>query len=288
VPTSPQSHTYSSQRLQLHYVQWGDAGAPPLLLLHGGRDHCRSWDWVAGRLCSAYRVIAPDLRGHGDSAWSPDGDYSMFSYVQDLAELVETLQLAPLRIVAHSLGGNIAIRYSGLYPASVARLVAIEGLGPSPQLRAEREAVPLAQRLRRWMELRRSLAAGQKRRHASFEDALARMQAANAHLSAAQALHLTTHGLGRNADGSYSWKFDDYVRSMPPVDLSQAETVQLWSAITCPTLLCYGANSWASNPATDGRAAYFGNARVSLYPDAGHWLHHDQFERFMQELSAFL
>jgi pimeloyl-ACP methyl ester carboxylesterase len=75
---------------------------------------------------------------------------------------------------------------------------------------------------------------------------------------------------------------------MPPIDLSQAEIAQLWSAITCPTLLCYGANSWASNPAADGRAAYFANARVSLYQDAGHWLHHDQFERFMQELSAFL
>jgi pimeloyl-ACP methyl ester carboxylesterase len=288
VSTIPESHTYSSQRLQLHYVQWGAAGAPPLLLLHGGRDHCRSWDWVAGRLCGAYRVIAPDLRGHGDSAWSPDGDYSIFSYVQDLAELVETLQLAPLRIVAHSLGGNIALRFSGLYPASVSRLVAIEGLGPSPRLWAEREAVPAPQRLRRWLELRHSLGAAQKLRYASFDAALARMQAANAHLTAEQSRHLTTHGLRHNADGSYSWKFDDYVRRMPPIDLSPAEIAQLWSAITCPTLLCYGANSWASNPATDGRAAYFGNARVSLYQDAGHWLHHDQFELFMQELSAFL
>src|SRR5262249_34143729 len=72
----PTSHTYFSQRLRLHYVDWGDAGKPPLLLLHGGRDHCRNWDWTAAALRNEWHVIAPDLRGHGDSQWSQDGSYS--------------------------------------------------------------------------------------------------------------------------------------------------------------------------------------------------------------------
>src|SRR3546814_6522974 len=61
---------------------------PPLLLVHGGRDHCRSWDWVAEKLADRYHIIAPDLRGHGDSAWSPDGQYDMDSFVYDLAQLI--------------------------------------------------------------------------------------------------------------------------------------------------------------------------------------------------------
>src|SRR5947209_18151539 len=72
----PTSHTYFSQRLRLHYVDWGNPAKPPLLLVHGGRDHCRNWDWVAGALHQDWHVLAPDLRGHGDSQWSPDGNRS--------------------------------------------------------------------------------------------------------------------------------------------------------------------------------------------------------------------
>src|SRR5258708_24471217 len=49
------------------FRSWGNPDAPPLLLIHGGRDHCRCWDWVAEDLRGDYRVLAPDLRGHGDS-----------------------------------------------------------------------------------------------------------------------------------------------------------------------------------------------------------------------------
>src|SRR5262245_63649514 len=66
----PASHTYFCQRLRLHYVDWGNADKPSLLLIHGGRDHCRNWDWTAAALRNDWHVIAPDLRGHGDSQWS--------------------------------------------------------------------------------------------------------------------------------------------------------------------------------------------------------------------------
>ena len=134
----PTSNSFISQRLKLHYVDWGNRGAPPLLLVHGGRDHCRNWDWVADKLRNRYHIIAPDLRGHGDSAWSPDGNYAMDGFVYDLAQLIHQLDLGPISIVAHSMGGNIALRYTGLYPQNVRKLVAIEGLGPSPKIIAER------------------------------------------------------------------------------------------------------------------------------------------------------
>ena len=71
--SGPASRVFFSQRLRLHYVDWGNPAAPPLILLHGGRDHCRNWDWVASDLRRDYHVIAPDLRGHGDSAGQPPG-----------------------------------------------------------------------------------------------------------------------------------------------------------------------------------------------------------------------
>ena len=62
----PVSRIYVSQRLRLHYVDWGNEHKPPLVLVHGGRDHARSWDWVARDLRRDWHVVAPDLRGHGD------------------------------------------------------------------------------------------------------------------------------------------------------------------------------------------------------------------------------
>ena len=284
----PTSHTFISQRLRLHYVEWGRPDRPPLVLVHGGRDHCRNWDWVAEALADDWRIIAPDLRGHGDSAHAVGGDYGMAGYVYDLAQLVHSQRLAPVTIIAHSLGGNIALRYAGLYPENVAKIVAIEGLGHSPRLLAERAKQHPADRFRRWIDDLRGLAARTPRRYASIGEAAGRMQAENPHLSAEQARHLTVHGLSQNEDGSYSWKFDNYVRSWPPADLTPDEVAQLWARIACPTLLVYGAESWASNPAEDGRIKHFSNAEVLSVEGAGHWVHHDKPDVFMDAVRRFL
>lgn len=288
IPADLTSHIYISQRLRLHYVDWGNAGAPPLILLHGGRDHCRNWDWVAQRLRADYHIIAPDLRGHGDSQWSPDGHYSMAAHVYDLAQLIHQQQLAPVTIIAHSLGGHIALRYAGIYPENVARIVAIEGLGMPPEKEAERAAMRIEDRMRQWIDEQRRLSGRQPRRYTSIDEALARMQAENRHLTPAQARHLTVHGISQNEDGSYSWKFDNYVRPMSPVDMTQAEQHHLWSRITCPTLLVYGRESWASNPAEDGNVDRFPNARVAEFNNAGHWVHHDRLDDFITEVKQFL
>jgi len=284
----PTSHSFVSQRLRLHYVDWGNAEAPPLILLHGGRDHCRNWDWVARALRKDWHIIAPDLRGHGDSAHAPSGDYSISGFVYDLAQLIHQQKLAPVRIVAHSLGGNIALRYAGLFPESVSRLVAIEGMGPSPAMLAQRFSQNAADRLIRWIEEGRTLAGRVPRRYASIDEALARMQAENKHLTPDQARYLTIHGVSQNEDGTYSWKFDNYVRSFAPTDLSAEDIGSLWSRITCPTLLAYGSESWASNPEKDGRIKYFKTARVVTFERAGHWVHHDRLDAFLDEVRAFL
>ena len=285
---TPSSRSYISQRLKLHYAEWGNLDAPPLLLLHGGRDHCRNWDWTAHALKDRWRILTPDWRGHGDSQWSADGEYKLMNYVYDLAQLIHQERLAPVTIVAHSMGGAIALRYAGLYPDSVRRLVAIEGLGPSPKMLAEREARDFAERTREWIGKKRAAAGRTPRRYPTLEDALQRMIEENRHLSEEQARHLTVHGVNRNEDGSYTWKFDPYLNIWGDSDMPQQQIEVLWSRITAPTLLMYGENSWASNPADDGRIRHFSNAKVSLFDRAGHWLHHDRFDRFLAELEAFL
>ena len=294
----PTSRTYFSQRLRLHYVDWGNADKPALVLLHGGRDHCRSWDWTAEALRDDWHVIAPDLRGHGDSQWSTDGNYWIAGYVYDLAQLIHQQALAPVTIVAHSLGGNIALRYAGVYPETVAKLVAIEGLGPrwvgvenqgdSADEPFRRVRKPIHERTDEWIREQRALAGRLPRRYASLEEAFRRMQEENPHLSAGQALHLTAHGVNQNEDGTYSWKFDNYLRVWPPYDMRGQDIQLLWSRIACPTLILYGRESRFGDPAADGRARHFQNAKVVGIDGAGHWLHHDRLDEFLRTVRAFL
>lgn len=280
----PTSHSFLSQRLKLNYVDWGNPDASKLVLVHGGRDHARNWDWVAHALRGDYHIIAPDLRGHGDSSWSPDGAYTLPFLVTDLAQLIHQLGTEPVSIVSHSLGGAIALRYAGLFPERVRRLAAIEGIG----LIEAGDTPPLNERFRAFTEERRALSARIPRRYASIEEALTRMQAENPHLSTARARHLTIHGMIRNEDGSFSWKFDNYVRSIYPVDISNAEVRALWRRITCPVWLVHGADSWAQHPDTGGRSGEFRDARVTSYERAGHWAHHDRFDDFVKDLRGFL
>ncbi len=284
----PVTNSFISQRLRLNYVDWGNLDAPPLLLVHGGRDHARSWDWVAQELRHDWHVIAPDLRGHGDSAWSPDGSYEMSGFVYDLAQLIHQLNLPPVSIVAHSMGGNIATRYTGLYPENVRKLVSIEGLGLSPAMQAERDALGIRNRFRTWIDDKRKAAGRTPKRYPNIEAALERMKAENTYLTDEQARHLTVHGISRNEDGTWSWKFDNYLNIWAIFDMPREDLHAIWEAITCPVLMLYGADSWASNPEKDGRIDHFQTAHVVEYENAGHWLHHDQFARFIADMKAFL
>ncbi|MBA4307281.1 MAG: alpha/beta hydrolase [Sphingopyxis sp.] len=284
----PITNSFISQRLRLNYVDWGNTDAPPLLLVHGGRDHARSWDWVAEELRHDWHIIAPDLRGHGDSAWSPDGNYEMSAFVYDLAQLVHQLNLAPVTMIAHSMGGNIATRYAGIYPENVRKLVNIEGLGLSPKMQAERDAIGIQKRFRQWIDDKRNAAGRTPKRYPTIEAAYDRMKAENSYLTDEQARHLTVHGISRNEDGTWSWKFDNYLNIWAIFDMPREDLLSIWQSITCPMLLLYGEKSWASNPEKDGRIEHFPTAKVIEYENAGHWLHHDQFDRFMADVKAFL
>ena len=284
----PTSHSYFSQRLRLHYVDWGNEEAPPLLLIHGGRDHCRNWDWVAEELRAEYHVIAPDLRGHGDSQWMIGGTYSQAEFTYDIAQLIHQMDLAPLTIIGHSMGSGIGLRFTGLYPDKVKKIVGIEGLGGAPQCARERAEKNTHERFAEWIDDMRALAARVPHRYATFDEALDRMQDTNKHLNPDQARHLTMHGINQNEDGTYSWKFDNYVRAFTPFGIDEAETKSLWERITCPALLIRGGDSWAKDPYSLGIPDHFKNAQFVTIEGAGHWVHHDKLDEFLKLVRDFL
>ena len=259
-----------------------------MLLVHGGRDHCRNWDWVAERFCNDYHIVAPDLRGHGDSAWVAGGNYNFLDYIYDIAQLLHQTKLTPVTILSHSLGGSISLAYTGLYPDNVAKLVAIEGIGPSPKQRVEAAATPIEQKITQWIDETRGLSGRMPRRYPTLQAAFERMHQENPHLSAAQARHLTIHGSNQNEDGTYSWKFDNYVRVRAPLRITGEQGDALYSKITCPTLLIRGTESWASDPALDGRADHIQGAKTVNVENAGHWVHHDQLDEFCDLVTEFL
>ncbi len=286
------SHTYISQRLRLHYLDWGNPDAPPLLLLHGTRDHAHSWDWTARRLRDRYHVIAPDWRGHGDSQWSLGSLYTPAEYVYDLAQLIAQQQLTRVRIVAHSLGAIIALRYAGSHPELVERLVVVDGTGDIAMRGIARPPAP--ERQRKWIEGQRALASRRLRRFATIDEALDRLHQANPHLSSEQAKHLTVHGVNQNEDGTYSWKFDTYVDANLlgggfQLDLPAEEVTEIWRNITCPVLFLTGDESWHVPSLNEAALlASFQDARHVFVQQAGHWLHHDQLERFLELTEEFL
>jgi len=280
----PVSHFFYSHRLKLQFWDWGTQGKPAMLLVHGGLDHARSWDWVARALRDDFHVYALDLRGHGNSAWAPGALYSVIEHVLDLATLADIIEKAPIYVIGHSLGAITTLLYAGTFPERVKKLVAIEGVGLPIQ---ERKDTP-PDRLRKWIEKVRGAENRAPHNYPNLASAVARMKEANRFLSEAVAEHLTLHGTNWNADGSIVWKFDNYVRLMPTFVTSPEDAAEILRRIACPALLFWGRQSFAKDPETDPLAREIADRRIVKVDDAGHWLHHDQLDVFLRETKKFL
>jgi pimeloyl-ACP methyl ester carboxylesterase len=297
----PVSHYYYSDRLKLQFWDWGQGSddgdraadgesLPPLLLLHGGLDHARNWDWVARSLREHFHVYALDLRGHGNSAWAPGAMYSIAEHVLDIATLVDLLTgegvgRVPIHLIGHSLGGILALVYSGLYPDRVRKVIAIEGLGLPASHRIHK---PAPERLRHWIDSVRKVEHREPHNYPNLEAAVARMKDANPHLSDEVARHLTVHGTNWNANGSLSWKFDNYVHCLPPYGHGIDDQLAIYAEIACPVLLVWGRESWMPDPETEERGLAIGNRQVLKVEGAGHWVHHDRLDLFLEESTRFL
>jgi pimeloyl-ACP methyl ester carboxylesterase len=279
----PISQFYYSHRLKLHFWDWGNEEKPNLILVHGGMDHARSWDRIVAAFQEDYRVIAPDLRGHGDSNWAYGAMYSIAEYVLDLSALVEIVGKLPVYIMGHSLGAAIVLQYAGIYPERVKKLVAIEGTSAPPGLASR----PAPERLRGWVESMRDTEKRVPRHYPSLEAAYERMHKANPYLSDEMARHLTLYGSNWNPDGTLVWKFDNFVRTLSPYAFNIDFAREIWCQIRCPVLLFRGLDSWSEDPLQENHILVIPHHRLVNVPKAGHWVHHDQPELFIKETRKF-
>lgn len=279
----PQQRFVKSQRVQISYWDWGNEGAPPLVLVHGGRDHARSWGHLAEELRADYHVVAPDLRGHGDSGWTPGGSYGLPDNALDIVRVIETVG-APARVVAHSYGGSVCLVAAGTYPEYFSSLAVIEGthsLNPPDEERVGPAWV------RRWGDRIRSFEDQQPRVYPSLEDAQARMKEANPRLPESILPGLAGYA-SRPVDGGLIWKYDLWVNGRTSMEIRRSELPAFWEAITCPVLLFVGGESHSRRRQHPNPERHLRNSRTVEIPGAGHWIHHDQPDALLNELRPFL
>ncbi len=282
-----------------HVLDWHAATPPPaatptLVLLHGWMDFAASFQFVVDALAAAdgcdRRVVAPDWRGFGDTVVPNVDSYWFPDYLGDLDALLDAVSPdAPVDLVGHSMGGNVAMVYAGVRPQRVHRLVNLEGFGlpaTAPQQAPER--------LVRWLD---ELKVPQTMPIAADVDAVAaRLLRKNPLLGAARAAWLAPHASRVDGDGRRQLVGDPAHKRVHPVPYRVDETLAAWRRIEAPLL-------WAEGDRTD-LARWWGDryprsefdARLAVVPrvervrlsPCGHMLHHDQPEALAAHLAKFL
>jgi pimeloyl-ACP methyl ester carboxylesterase len=235
VTAEPSSRRVSlATGLDYHVLEWNPGASHTLVLIHGFLD--LSWGWApmveAGRLASRFHIVAPDMRGHGDSDRVGAGGYYHFmDYLADLHSLVERVGAERVSIVGHSMGGSIAAYYAGSYPARVTRLAILEGLGP-PEM-----STPVPDRVTGWIEAWRTVRDRPARVYADAATAARRLQKHDPLLEPELALFLAEHGTAPAPDGGLVFKHDPLHATMGPYPYSVAVAREFWTRISCPVLV---------------------------------------------------
>lgn len=280
----PWQHFYQSQRLRLAYWAWGDADKPPLLLVHGSRDHSRSWDRIAEAFCDRYRVVACDLRGHGDSEWTNGSHYELPEFMLDLTALIDLLG-GRVTVVAHSMGGRATLLMAGAFPERFERIVAIEGTG------MQRPGTPPRgpQRMHDWAQHARAQERREPHIYRAFEDAVGRVRDANPRLTEEMASHLARWG-AHAIDGGFVWKYDPWLYIGNDLEVPPEEYHVYWAGITAPVLHIVSSDGANRRGTRDGKPieAFFRDARTTVIADSGHWVHHDQPTATIEAIRSFL
>jgi pimeloyl-ACP methyl ester carboxylesterase len=289
-----------SRKLQLptglayHVLEWGDPEAEhTVLLLHGFLDHAWSWETVvdAGLGAGGFRLVAPDLRGHGDSDWVGAGGYYHFvDYLADVHELVTLIDGgAPktLSIVGHSMGGSVAAYYAGAYPDRVHRLALLEGLGP-PESPNFKDTMP--ERVNAWLAAWKSARERAPRSYASVAEAAERLMAHDPLLGRPLARRLAEQGTAPALGGRLRFKHDPLHATPGPYGFSVDIAGSFWSRVKAPTLLVEGGESHLRLSAAEQarREAYLPVAKKITIAGAGHMMQRHQPDALARELRAFL
>jgi esterase len=193
--TQPASKTLRVNDLALRYLEWGDAGAPAIVCVHGYTGSADAFNGLARHFEDRFHIIAADVRGHGESAWSPAGAYQYADQAGDLATLVDRLELERFVLIGTSMGGIIAMAYAVAHPERLLGLV-INDIGPEAEAGTQRITQMVGSRPEEF---------------ATFEDAMAyrrEMSPIVAGRSAEDQRELALGVLRQRADGKWDWKMD--------------------------------------------------------------------------------
>jgi len=230
--TEPQSHTLTVNGLTLHYLEWGRAEAPPIVCVHGYTSSAQAFNALARHLQDRYRILALDVRGHGESAWSPNGGYRYADQASDLAAFAKHLGLDKFVLIGTSMGGIIAMAYAAEHAERLRGLV-INDIGPDAEAGTQRITQMVGSRPDDF---------------ATLEDAMAYRRATSpitAARSEADQRELALGVLRRREDGRWVWKMDPaYIRQR--VEHGPPQRPPAWpvlNALSCPTLVVWGTES---------------------------------------------
>ncbi len=232
--------------LRYHLREWGEAGAPQLVLLHGWMDVSASFQFVVDAFGGDWHVVAPDWRGFGLSDGGPGDCYWFPDYLADLDAILDAVTPdAPATLVGHSMGGNVALLYAGVRPARVRAAVNLEGFGLKDCAPAQAPG-----RYARWLDELKS--PPRARRYRCLEEVAERLRRNNPRLDAQRAAFLAGHWSRRTAQGDFEIAGDPAHRIVNPVLYRWAEVAACWSAIACPVLWVEAtdtdAHRWAGDP----------------------------------------
>lgn len=267
---APADRNVTVNGLNIHYLDWGSAGKPPLILLHGIARTARTFDHVAPHFTANYHVLAVDMRGHGDSAWDPQGSYVVEDYVKDIAALIAHLKLRNIVLWGNSTGGRVAQMIAGLHPELVTAVI-VEDVGPErPREVSNSRADRMAKEAEGW---------------ATADDMLVQVKKENPRTPEPVLKELVRYGSKQRADGRIVWKRD-------PAILNGFVPTELWSTvrlIKAPIIYILGGASTIVPLDTQQEIkAALPQAEIVTLPGLGHYPSDEQPARFLAVADRFL
>ena len=221
--------------LNLHYLEWGEPGAPPVVMVHGLTGNAHAFDLLAPHFVAKYHVISLDVRGRGDSDWASDGDYSNDAYVADLEGLRQALGFERFSLVGTSMGGRISLTYAGAYSERVERTV-LNDIGPEVDPRGGSRIASSSRDAVTSFETIEQVMAWHCENRVGFRA-----------MSEAQLRAAAGFAVKPLIGGGYTWKMDPAVRSDPRRPDPEASW-KLARRIPGPVLLVRGGDSDLLSP----------------------------------------
>ena len=274
---APQDKFVTANGMRFHYLEWGSAANPPMLLLHGFAQTCHSWDFVALGFSDDYRVIVLDQRGHGDSDWAADGDYSPETQQNDISAVVNEIGLEDFTLMGLSMGGRNSFTYAANNPDRVRALVIVDA-GPQNMQQG-------TQNIRNFVQQDDELD--------SVDAFVERVLKYNPRRPPEQIRGSIMHNLKQLPNGKWTWKYDKRLRRPGRRMGSDPETEKrLWGyleALQCPTLLVRGgASDIIAMDTADKMHAVIPNSQLATIEGAGHLVMGDSPAGFQRAVTEFL